>query len=115
MSGSCNSMDCSLPGSSIHGVLLARMLEWVVNRCLIFISDLDDIHSINKDMSFWDDEGFVGITQSRLSMVLSSKILNRSIHHMVFIRHLAEFLAHGRSSVNTCWNLAQGRQKSTAQ
>lgn len=48
-------------------------------------------------MSFWDDVGFVSITQSRLSMVLSSRILNRSIHHMVFIRHLAESLAHGRS------------------
>ena len=25
----CNSMDYSLPGSSIHGVLQARILEWV--------------------------------------------------------------------------------------
>ena len=25
----CNSMDCSPPGSSVHGVLQARMLEWV--------------------------------------------------------------------------------------
>ena len=25
----CNSMDCSLPGSSGHGVLRARILEWV--------------------------------------------------------------------------------------
>ena len=22
-------MDCSLPGSSVHGILLARILEWV--------------------------------------------------------------------------------------
>ena len=26
---SINSMDCSLPGSSIHGILQARILEWV--------------------------------------------------------------------------------------
>ena len=26
----CDSMDCSQPGSSIHGVLEARILEWVV-------------------------------------------------------------------------------------
>ena len=26
----CNPMDCSLPGSSIHGILQARILEWVV-------------------------------------------------------------------------------------
>ena len=25
----CNSMDCSLPGSSVHGVLQAGMLKWV--------------------------------------------------------------------------------------
>ena len=25
----CDIMDCSLPGSSVHGVLQARMLEWV--------------------------------------------------------------------------------------
>ena len=26
----CNPMDCSLPGSSVHGVLQARIQEWVV-------------------------------------------------------------------------------------
>ena len=25
----CDSMDCSLPGSSVHGILQARILEWV--------------------------------------------------------------------------------------
>ena len=25
----CDPMDCSLPGSSLHGILLARVLEWV--------------------------------------------------------------------------------------
>ena len=25
----CNSMDCSLPGSSIHGISQARILEWI--------------------------------------------------------------------------------------
>ena len=26
----CNPMDCSPPGSSLHGILQARILEWVV-------------------------------------------------------------------------------------
>ena len=26
----CKSMDCSLPGSSVHGILQARILEWIV-------------------------------------------------------------------------------------
>ena len=25
----CNPMDCSLPGSPVHGILQARMLAWV--------------------------------------------------------------------------------------
>ena len=25
----CDSMDCSLPGSSVHGISQARILEWV--------------------------------------------------------------------------------------
>ena len=29
MSDSCNSMDCSPPGSFVHGILQARTLEWV--------------------------------------------------------------------------------------
>ena len=29
MSSSCESIDCSLPGSSLHGILQARMPEWV--------------------------------------------------------------------------------------
>ena len=27
---SCNPMDCNLPNSSVHGILQARILEWVV-------------------------------------------------------------------------------------
>ena len=29
MSDSCNPMDCSPPGSSVHGILQVRILEWV--------------------------------------------------------------------------------------
>ena len=25
----CDPMDCSMPGSSVHGILWARILEWV--------------------------------------------------------------------------------------
>ena len=30
----CDPMDCSLPGSSVHGVFQARILEWVAISCL---------------------------------------------------------------------------------
>ena len=29
MSDSCGPMNCNLPGSSVHGILQARILEWV--------------------------------------------------------------------------------------
>ena len=29
MSDSCYPMDCRLPGSSVHGIFQARILEWV--------------------------------------------------------------------------------------
>ena len=29
----CNPMDCSLPGSSVHGISQARILEWVAISC----------------------------------------------------------------------------------
>ena len=35
----CNPMDCSPPGSSVHEILQARILEWVV---ISFSGDLPD-------------------------------------------------------------------------
>ena len=31
----CNPMDCSPPGSSVHGILQARILEWVIMPFLL--------------------------------------------------------------------------------
>ena len=31
----CDSMECSLPGSSVHGILQARILEWVASHSLL--------------------------------------------------------------------------------
>ena len=34
----CDSMDCSLPGSSVHGILQARILEWITSNDLDYNS-----------------------------------------------------------------------------
>ena len=34
----CNPMDCSLPGSSVHGIFQARVLEWGAILALIWMS-----------------------------------------------------------------------------
>ena len=32
VSDSCDPVDCSLSGSSVHGILQARMLEWIAAK-----------------------------------------------------------------------------------
>ena len=50
-------MDCSLPGSSVHGIFQARVLEWVGNshylNIIMFIADDNSDYCMNfisKDM-----------------------------------------------------------------
>ena len=33
----CDPMDCSLPGSSVHGILQARVLEWGAIAFSVFL------------------------------------------------------------------------------
>ena len=40
MSDSCDPVDCSLPGSSVHGILQARILEGVAISCSRDLPDL---------------------------------------------------------------------------
>ena len=41
----CDLMDCSLPGSSIHGILQTRILEWVaISSCRGSSQPRDQIH-----------------------------------------------------------------------
>ena len=37
----CDPMDCSLPGSSIHGICQARVLEWGAIAFSVLISKLE--------------------------------------------------------------------------
>ena len=54
----CDPMDCSLPGSSIHGIFQARVLEWVT----ISFSK-NTIKEIKRQATDWDKithiKGFV--------------------------------------------------------
>jgi len=40
-----NPMDCSLPGSSVHGIFQARVLEWVA---IAFSTEIDITLQINS-------------------------------------------------------------------
>ena len=39
MSDACDPMDCSLPGSSVHGILQASILKWVSFSSPGYLSD----------------------------------------------------------------------------
>ena len=54
----CNPMDCSLPGSSVHGIFQARILEWVVissskgsNSCLLHCRQI--LYRLSHQGSSW--------------------------------------------------------------
>ena len=42
-------MDCSLPGSSIHGIFQARVLEWGATAFSAIKTSDFQIYSINKE------------------------------------------------------------------
>ena len=73
-------MDCSLPGSSIHGILQARVLEWgaiafselqsiafVINTCIIILSLILLKHHILICIMQWDHLHVKNYKQLKLS------------------------------------------------
>ena len=48
-------MDCSLPGSSVHGILQARVLEWGAMDLAIFLLSLY-IEELLEEKSEYEDD-----------------------------------------------------------
>ena len=75
-SDSCDPMDCNLPGSSVHGILQARILEWVA---ISFSREryISSVQSLNRVLLFatpWTAarQASLSITNSRSSPWLTS-------------------------------------------
>ena len=43
----CDSLDCSLPGSSVHGIFQTRILEWVA---ISLLQDILPIQGLNPHL-----------------------------------------------------------------
>ena len=63
-------MDCSLPGSSVHGILQTKILEWVAIPFSIIVPITSEINVLCMDQSAlgW---GFKGQNLGALSFGLS--------------------------------------------
>ena len=57
-------MDCSLPGSSVHGIFLARVLEWVAIAFSTMDMSLGELRELVMDREAWH-AAVRGVTKSR--------------------------------------------------
>ena len=73
-------MDCSLPGSSVHGIFQARVLEWVA-ICWQFWAKIREKRSKNKSISM--NTGFVAFYHH--TEVLMAFALNLRIDHFSWV------------------------------
>ena len=74
----CNPMDCSLPGSSVHGISQARVLEWGA-------------------IAFSDSLAYPTVNQSS-----TASILERELFHLFIIYFKKSFVTY------VCWNFLTG-------
>ena len=97
----CNPMDCSLPGSSIHGILQARILEWVAipfSRGSSGPQDRTQISLIAGGFfTIWATRGTQILTpplpsRSSQSTELSSLCYTAAFHHGLSVLHTAVYI-----------------------
>ena len=72
MSDSSNPMDCSLPGSSVHGIFQAKVLEW--GAIALTTVNLKNIHNQKLRVTFiwWE---FLGLQAWEIASQVNLKEL----------------------------------------
>ena len=79
----CNHLDCSPPGSSVHGILKARILEWVA------ISFSRGSSRLRDRTQFYCFAGrFFSIWATREAHMLSYRMLNQEKLILMFIAYI---------------------------
>ena len=95
----CDPMDCSLPGSSVHGISQARILEWVAMP-------------FSRGSSQCRDGTQVSCIAGRFFTVWVTREGLSFSPYLAFSQYLAHSLLL-RSSINTCWK--SGKMKAPAE
>ena len=84
----CDPMDCSLPGSSVHGIFQARALEWVAI-------------AFSKKTSRW----LINMKKCSLLLIIGEmKIKTTKRYHLILVRMaiIKKFIN------NKCWTVGGG-------
>ena len=88
----CNPMNCSLPGSSVHGIFQARVLEWVAisfSRGSSHPRDWSWVsRTAGRQFTIWASLQFSSVTQSCLTLC---DPMNRSMPGLPVHHKLPEF------------------------
>ena len=83
----CDPMDCSLPGSSVHGIFQARVLEWGA----IAFSEYEVYSSEYFLYSMRYESNFIFFKEQQT--LLSEKQTNKQTHyHVAFILNSSPFI-----------------------
>ena len=91
-------MDCSLPGSSIHGIFQARVLEWGAIAAGNFMWDLELV-SLSRPQSFRLSNEGVGPDGIKPPLIQSSVcgwLTTLSCQQLKLPRELSQAMAMGR-------------------
>ena len=83
----CDPMDCNPPGSSVHGILQAGILEWVANSFSRSIVDFVIVQSLSRVRLFATP--WTAARQASLSITSSQSLLKlMSIESVMLSSHL---------------------------
>ena len=77
----CDPVDCSPPGSSVHGILQARMLEWVA---ISYSRNCECGHPSLRNRATWDFLGVLFVNLHPTTLYLSTQ-LNFLQHSYLFV------------------------------
>ena len=74
----CDPMDCSLPGSPVHGILQARILEWVAipfSRGSSWLRDLTQVSCIaGRFFTVWATKEALVLIRVKSKLIMTSNV-----------------------------------------